>query len=138
MSYHHGLIEKVGPGSIGIGGVIGFKSATYKYKYNFNGGNNNYKDTYTNFIIGVRGTYHLTLLANKNNKFDPYGGVTVGFRIFDHNYGGPDLNPYNYNSVYPIAGLFVGAKYNFVPNFGVFAELGYDISLIRVGINFNF
>ncbi len=142
FSYDHGLINDVGPGTIGIGGVIGFKSASYKYNYYYsaNGINGNYKDTYTNFIIGVRGTYHLTLLKDKNNKFDPYGGVTLGFRIFDHHYDNPYYNSSldNYNSVYPIAGLFVGAKYNFVPNFGAFAELGYDISLVRVGINFNF
>ena len=140
VSYDHGIINNVGPGTIGIGGVFGFKSSTYKYSYytsNVNG-YRNYKDTYTNFIIGVRGTYHLTLLADKNNKFDPYGGITIGFRIFDHNYDGPVKDPYKYNSVYPIAGLFVGAKYNFVPNFGAFAELGYDISLFRVGVNFNF
>lgn len=142
--YDHGLINDVGPGTIGIGGIAGFKSATYKYNYNHfvNGTyvNGNYKDTYTNFIIGVRGTYHLTLLADKNNKFDPYGGVMFGMRFFNHNYNNPYYNETldNYNSVYPVAGLFIGAKYNFTENFGGFAELGYDISLLKAGLNFNF
>jgi len=34
--------------------------------------------------------------------------------------------------------LFVGAKYNFVENFGAFAELGYDISFFKIGLNLNF
>ena len=55
VSYDQGIIDNVGPGNIGIGGVIGFKTATYKYSYYYvNTGNLTYKDTYTNFIIGVR------------------------------------------------------------------------------------
>ena len=131
--YDHGIINNVGPGTIGIGGVIGFKSAWYKYS----GGE---RATWTNYFIGARGTYHLTILKDKNNKFDPYAGVTAGFRIYDYNdsYYGGRANPYGYNSVYPVFGFFVGAKYNFSKNFGAFAELGYDISFFRIGLNANF
>ena len=83
-----------------------------------------------------------TILSKKNNKFDPYGGVTVGLRIATYNdtyYSSNYYNdPYSYNSVYPIVGAFVGAKYNFEKNFGAFAELGYDISFLRAGICLNF
>ena len=128
LHYDHGTIAEVGPGTIGIGGIIGIKNRYYKY---YNG------DKYTDnsVIIGVRGTYHLTLLADKNNKFDPYGGVLLGARIRtrnDHYYDDKR------NNVYPTTGLFVGAKYNFVENFGAFAELGYDISFFKIGLNLNF
>lgn len=128
LHYDHGTIAEVGPGTIGIGGIIGIKNRYYKY-----GNGDKYTDN--SIIVGVRGTYHLTLLADKNNKFDPYGGVLLGARIRtrnDHYYDDKR------NNVYPTTGLFVGAKYNFVENFGAFAELGYDISFFKVGINLNF
>ncbi len=132
LSYDHGFFAEVGPGTIGIGGVLAYKSSTSKYL--------TYKSKYSSTIIGLRGTYHLTLLKDKNNKFDPYAGVTFGLRF--NNYKDPYSDYYNYsysyNRVNPVAGVFVGAHYNFVPNFGVHAELGYDISFFRVGVNFNF
>jgi hypothetical protein len=132
LSYDRGFFPEVGPGTIGIGAVIAHKSSTSKYL--------SYKSKYSSTIIGVRGTYHLTLLKDKNNKFDPYAGVTFGLRF--NNYKDPYYDYINYNYSYtrtnPVAGVFVGAHYNFVPNFGVHAELGYDISFFRVGVNFNF
>jgi len=144
VTYDQGVFENVGPGTIGIGGVVGFKNSYYRYNVdrdkNGNIINESYKDNYSNFIIGLRGTYHLTLLKDKNNKFDPYAGITVGVRIFNHKYNNPYYNNAfdNYNNVNPIAGAFIGAKYNFTKGFGAFAEVGYDISLLRIGLNFNF
>lgn len=136
VNYDQGIIGNVGPGTIGIGGLIGFKSSSYKYS------SSSYKATWTNIVVAARGTYHLTLLKDKNNKFDPYAGVTLGLRFNsykDSYYSslGYD-NPYSYGSVSPVAGVFVGAKYNFAPAFGVFSELGYDISFFRIGLCLNF
>ncbi|MBX3105300.1 MAG: hypothetical protein BWX95_01912 [Bacteroidetes bacterium ADurb.Bin141] len=128
LSYDHGFFENVGPGTIGIGGIIGIKNRYYKY-----GNGDKYTDN--SVIVGVRGTYHLTLLADKNNKFDPYGGVFLGVRIRNTNDRYWDET---HSYVNPTSGLFVGAKYNFVPNFGAFAEVGYDISFLKLGLNLNF
>ena len=76
LMYDQGIVNNVGPGTIGVGGILAIKAAHYNYN---TGG---YKATWTNYIIGVRGTYHLTILKNKNNKFDPYAGVTLGVRIY--------------------------------------------------------
>ncbi len=136
VMYDQGIINNVGPGTIGIGGIVGAKFASYKYS---SGG---YKATWANYIVAARGTYHLTILKDKNNKFDPYAGVTVGLRFNNYEDSYYDhfgyYNPNSYNSVYPVVGVFVGAKYNFSKNFGAFSELGYDISFFRIGINFNF
>ncbi len=135
IMYDHGFFPEVGPGTIGIGGIFAIKSSSQKI--------NGDKYGYSSYIVGVRGTYHLTLLKDKNNKFDPYGGVTFGLRFnsdeyykYYHDTYGTEY--YSYRNVNPIAGLFVGAHYNFVPNFGVFAEIGYDITFLRLGVNFNF
>lgn len=134
-TFDHGIVDHLGPGNLGIGGIIGVKSASTTYF-------SNYKATWRNIMIGVRGTWHLTLLADKNSKFDPYGGVTAGFRIntYSNSYYSNNqlVDPYDYNHVSPITGVFVGAKYNFSQHFGVFAEAGYDISLFRGGLSINF
>lgn len=137
VMFDHGIIADAGPGTVGIGGIIGMKNSRYDYPF---GG---YRATWTNIIIAARGTYHLTLLKDKNNKFDPYAGIVLGVRIndYDDTYyssGTSPVNPYSYGNVYFVRGLFIGAKYNFTPNFGAFTELGYDISLLRLGLNFNF
>ncbi|MBL7717680.1 MAG: hypothetical protein JNL72_02495 [Flavipsychrobacter sp.] len=135
--FDHGIVGNVGPGTIGVGGIIGMKNSYYNYSF---GG---YRATWRNYIVAARATYHLTLLKDKNNKFDPYAGIVLGVRISDYNdtyYTSSSslINPYSYNNVSLVRGVFVGAKYNFTKNFGAFAELGYDISLARIGLNFNF
>ena len=138
--YDHGFFPEVGPGTIGIGGIIGYKTASYNYS---SGG---YKAKWTHTIVAVRGTYHFTGLAEKNNKFDPYAGVMLGLRFnsysdtYDDYYYNLYGNHYysDYTTTNLVSGLFIGAKYNFAPAIGVFGELGYDISFARFGVNFNF
>lgn len=136
LIFDHGIKDGLGPGNLGIGGIIGYKSAKYEYSFG------DYTAKWTNIIVAVRATYHLTLLADKMPKFDPYGGVMAGVRIlnwsdtyYDAN---PLLNTYNYGSAYAATGLFVGAKYNFSSNFGAFAELGYDVAFLKLGLHLNF
>lgn len=137
LTFDHGVKDNLGPGNLGIGGVFSYKSSRYKYSFG------NYKATWRNIIVGVRGTYHLTMLVDKNNKFDPYAGVTAGLRftIYDDTYynSNPILNdPYNYNVAYPVVGAFIGAKYYFAKSLGAFAEAGYDISFFRAGLCLKF
>lgn len=135
LTYDHGFFPEVGPGTIGIGGIFAVKGSSQ------NVAGEKYKNS--SYIFGVRGTYHLTLLKDKNNKFDPYAGVTFGLRFnsdeyYDYYHDTYGTEYYSYANVNPVAGLFVGAHYNFVPNFGAFAEMGYDITFLRLGVNFNF
>ncbi len=135
LIYDQGIVGNAGPGTVGIGGMLAYKGASYKYA------NGKYKATWSNYILAVRGTYHLTILKDKNNKFDPYAGVMFGLRINSYRdtyYNNLGYNPYSYGSVTPVSGFFVGAKYNFAKNIGAFTELGYDISFFRIGLNFNF
>lgn len=126
-----GIIDKAGPGNIGAGGIVGFKWAYSTGK--------DFEARWMNYIIAARGTYHLTLV--KHSKFDPYGGVLVGIRIYDYKdpyFDNYKYNPNKYKRVYPVTGVFVGAKYNFTSFFAGFVEAGYDISLFRVGFNLCF
>lgn len=126
-------VVEVGPGVIGAGAIAGYKFAKYDYSTANSA-------TWHDIVVAARATYHLTLLKDLNNHFDPYGGVTIGgrYNIYDDTYyNSLGYNPYSYNDFGLIYGLFVGAKYNFSRWFGVFVELGYDITPVRFGINFN-
>ncbi len=140
LSVEHGIIDNVGPGVISVGGIVGFRRASYTYKEFFGEG---YKWSATDVFVGVRGIYHYQLSSNP--KLDTYGGLTVGVRISKYSYkwdeSYPDfLRSSSDSDTYTnaISGLFVGARYNFAENIGVFGEFGYDIALLKVGLSAKF
>lgn len=130
VTFDHGTIGNVGPGTIGFGGILGFVNSSHKH-------GNGQKQTWTDVIIAGRATYHLTILKDKNNKFDPYGGASVGVRIETSNGEYPG-SPGSYSDPYGYIAVFVGAKYNVKPNFGFFSELGNDVAFFKIGVHFNF
>ncbi len=122
-SFERGIWEVPGPGVVSLGAYAGFK--TYKY-------DNNDKWSYT--IIGVRGAYHYNGLEVDN--LDVYGGVIASYNILSY-----DDNVYNGYGSYgsrPSATAFVGGRWYFAENFGVFAEAGYGVAYLTVGISFRF
>lgn len=129
VNYEHGIIGDLGPGTLSIGGELGYQTSRYDY-------NNGYRARWTTISFAVRGIYHLTILKNKNNKFDPYGGIALGFYSVNYTNDYPGYYE-DYPSV-PFVAPFLGAKYNFTPGFGVWTELGYDIAILKFGVNFNF
>ena len=73
-----------------------------------------------------------------------YGGVLIGVRFQTYTY---DTNyPSNYyadyqilNQVaYPAYAVFVGARWYFIKNMGVFAEVGHGHSYLTGGLSFKF
>lgn len=129
LSLDHGLkkVEEI-QGTIGIGGIVGFQSATFRTTYT--------REHWNNFIIAPRGTYHAGFLNTQ--QFDLYGGIMIGVRIesytFSSTNGSVDLG--NYGGVYPTGGAFVGGAWYFVSTAGLFAEIGYDVSYIKIGFTF--
>lgn len=114
--------------NISVGGSVDF----FRYGYNSGG----YRWNYTFVYAGARGSYHLGEVLNiGDSKFDPYVGATLGFRYAgyndNYNYGYDYVSPYN-------SGLFLGAhlgsRYMFSPKVGAFAEVGYGVSALRLGI----
>lgn len=124
VHYDHGTIGNVGPGTIGFGGILGFQNSYTRH-------NSGDKQTYSNVIFGVRGSYHL--YVNQSPKFDPYAGLTLGARISSSSGYNAD-----YSDSHFYAAIFLGAKYNFSPTWGGFAELGNDVAIFRIGVHANF
>jgi len=122
----YGLTDK-----ISIGGLVAYSGSTYKFGFL----SSSYEWKYSYLIIGARGEYHF---LEPSNKFDAYGGLTLGYEIFSVTEPG---NLPNYFSGYSaksstlIYGFHVGGKYALSNSFGLFGELGYGISYVTVGVS---
>ena len=129
LAYDRGVVEGIGPGTIGIGGLIGYK----RYSYDFP--NTDDKATWTDLVLMARGTYHYNLTDNP--QLDTYGGISVGFRAnFYKNDVSPDRDRYNDDGLHLAYGLFAGARYYLTERFGAFGELGYDMSYLKLGLSY--
>lgn len=121
-SYEHGIWDIAGPGVISLGGYLGHK--TYKH-------GSQTKWNYT--IIGVRGAYHFNGLNVDN--LDVYGGAMLSYNIlsFESSVVASD----NYDSELG-ASIYVGGRWYFTEVFGAFAELGYGVANVNLGVAFRF
>ena len=117
--------------NISVGGFLdyaryGYKFGGYKWRYNF-------------IYFGARGSYHFgDLLQLANEKLDPYAGVSLGIRTasYSDNDGAGTFNsPYSSGV---ITGLHAGAHYYLNNNLGGFAEVGYGVAALRLGVTLKF
>ena len=51
-----GIVDNIGPGVISVGGLVGYKSYSWK--------SGTYKASWKNFIVAARGAYHYNILNN--------------------------------------------------------------------------
>lgn len=119
-----GLIE-----NISVGGFLDY--ARYSRKYM--GNQWDYKFIY----LGGRASYHLGILIQElglaENKFDPYAGLSVGIKTATYKDNGVS----NYQSPYSTGvflGIHAGTRYYLYERFGVFGEIGYGVSALRLGL----
>lgn len=127
-SFEYGVTDQ-----ISVGAQIDF----YTWGYNFGSG---YKYRYTFIPIALRGSYHVNELLNlDNDKVDLYGGVQLGYYISkysdDSGFSGIYNNSYGNKALF---GIHLGGKYYFKPNLGGFAELGYGVSTLKLGLALKF
>lgn len=126
LSYEQPWPKKLGPGFLGVGAYFGYKTEKYEYNYNRYGSGYYYERRYSYYTIAARADYHWDLLNSK--KAEVYGGILIGAYLNVYTYNDNDPN-YDYYSVSvnpfsPYISAFVGARYYFTDNIGVFAEVG--------------
>lgn len=124
VSYEVGVKDGIfDKGSLGIGGLIGYASSKYGYF--------GYEWKYTNIVFGVRGAIHYPLV----DKMDTYAGLMLGYNIASvtepSGASGVGYSAKGSNLILP---GFVGARYYFSNNFGVFGELGWGIAYLTLGV----
>lgn len=115
VSFEKGITDK-----ISIGGTAGYASSKYE-AYGF-------KSEYTYILIGARGSYHFY----NTDKIDAYGGAMLGYNVVSAKVTG--LGSAASASGLAYAG-FVGGRYLFTEKLAAFAELGYGVSLLKVGVS---
>ena len=131
-TYERGLWN-VGPGVISLGAYVGFKN----YKYN----DPEFAEKWNYTIVGIRGAYHYTGLNIDN--LDLYGGLMLSYNHVSYKFanltdgrGGLTDAP-SYGSDLFLT-PFVGARYYFFPGLSAFAELGYGVSDLNLGLAVKF
>lgn len=125
LGLQFGIHEK-----ISVGGIVGYSSSSYDYGYY---GNSDWKWTYTYIFIGARGEYHFVDVDVKD--LDLYGGLTIGYNIVNVSEPSGFSGSYTVGDSYLLYGFHAGARYMFSPKIGAFAELGYGIGYLTVGVN---
>lgn len=125
LSYEQAVADEIlEKGVIGIAGYVGYNS----YKYDYQGWGYNY----SNFILGAGGLFHYPLL----DKLDTYAGVMLGYNIASaKEFGTPVGWDYNATSGGFVFSGFVGARYYFTENIAAFAQLGYGIAYLTLGVS---
>ncbi|GAB2558689.1 hypothetical protein [Spirosoma areae] len=117
--------------NVSVGGSVDY----LRYGYNSGG----YKWNYTFVYVGGRVSYHLGEALNVgSDTFDPYIGATLGFRYAGYNdtYGYDNYsNPYN-SGLY--VGIHLGSRFMFSEKLGGFAEVGYGVSALKLGLTAKF
>jgi hypothetical protein len=126
IAYEQAIVDDVlEKGVIGIMGYLGYNS--YKYQY-LNWG---YK--YSNILVGAGGLFHYPLIDN----LDTYAGVLLGYNISSASEFGTSIIGWDYNASSGgfIFSGFVGARYYFSPKFAAFAQVGYGIAYLTLGVS---
>lgn len=125
LSYEYGFTK-----DISAGGIVDYVSASYGYI--------GYHYRFSSFFIGARGSYHFNTLFNINDqKWDIYGGASLGIRTFSWSDNVGSANPGGTYASGLFLGLHAGARYYFTPKVAAFTELGaLGSSNIRLGVTF--
>ncbi|UFH51907.1 hypothetical protein [Spirosoma sp. KNUC1025] len=118
-------VEVDAKNNFSVGGSIDY----YHYNYGY------YSGGYNFVYAGARGSYHFN---TKNSSFDPYIGATLGFRYagYKDSYGYSYYDGYysgGYNSGLYV-GIHLGSRFMFSPKVGAFAEVGYGVSALKLGL----
>lgn len=144
----------IGLGSYGLYGTGGFPlTASYEHGFtkNISAGvslgfiQRNYVDDwkYTYLIFSARGSYHFNdVLKISNPRVDVYGGAGLVYRHYKYKYMEQDTDAgytqYNASGSSMDIEFHAGARYLFSNHIGAYAELGYGISPLQLGLTFKF
>ena len=135
--YEKATSANVGPGVLGLGGLIAYNSLHadgHYYSYY------NYDYDWTYLILGFRGAYHWNTW-HEVPELDTYGGLMLSYNIetFHDNTNYPDgYVEYSSSGSHLGLSIYFGSRYYFSEKFGVVAELGYGIAVLNIGAQVKF
>ena len=115
-----------------FGGYFGYTSNKLTVHNDFFG---DYGWKYSYYILGARATYSINLFNNE--KTIPYGCVMLGYNVARSTYFGDDSFGNSYNAGtggFTYSGS-VGIRHMLKPKIGGYAELGYGIAYLTIGLS---
>lgn len=119
LSYEQGVTNR-----ISVGGYLAF--ATDKQSWGSAG-----QWKYTYILAAARGSYHLPV---NSEKFDPYGGVMLGYNVSSVKWDGSGSEPLSSSAGGLLLGVHIGSRYWLTDKLGAFAEIGYGAGVLNVGV----
>lgn len=133
-------VEYSATDAFAIGGYAGYYSRSYKLV--------GYRNRWSTYSFGVRGSYHATPLLNDlldaniaEEKWDIYGTVLLGYDVYSYTWGDNQLNIDDdiYSNGDFAFGTVLGTRYFFNPKFAAFAELGRGtFGVLTLGVSAKF
>ncbi len=94
----------------------------------------NYNVNHSGLSALLRGSFHFSV----GERFDPYVTASLGYHRarFEYSDTDPNVNFDGGLSIpIPFSGeILAGASYYFVPNFGIYGEVGFSRALLQLGI----
>lgn len=120
-SIEHGFADKISGGAY-LGFINRKFGASLKYSYK---------------VFGAKAAYHFNEALNINNdNIDTYGGAAIYYRSFSLRYQDHEDPAYDQKSTGGDVGIgvFAGGRYFFSRKAGAFAEIGYGISPLQLGV----
>ncbi|MES2690630.1 MAG: outer membrane beta-barrel protein [Bacteroidota bacterium] len=126
VSYEYGFHENISGGA-----YLGYSGADYEFA--------GYKWTYSYIIVGARGSWHFDFLDS--DKLDPYAGLLLGYNIASVSVekpAGATYTPPVATAGGVVIGGHLGMRYHFNEKLGAFAELGYGIAFLQLGVTAKF
>lgn len=137
LAYEHGITDLLGIGRIGVGGAVA--QSFYTSKSYYTNQNYEYKSSRSRTSLALRAAYHFDFGVEKMDVYAGVGGAIHVYSDTDRT-DNPFDTKYNKKSVSIGGGpsVYGGIRYLFTPNFGVYAEAGYDISVLNGGLVFKF
>ncbi|MBN2730679.1 MAG: hypothetical protein JXR53_15750 [Bacteroidales bacterium] len=133
VSYEKGVVDGLldGKATIGVGGYLGYSSNKWETSYM----TYSYGFKYSYVVLGARGVFHYQFI----DKLDTYAGLMLGYNVVGGKYFGDDIPGYT-PSASSTSGFgystFIGARYPITEKFTAFAELGYGVSALELGLSF--
>jgi hypothetical protein len=123
-SFEHGVTDKISAG-VNVGYIQRKYWHDWKYRY---------------FIFGVRGSYHFNEILNISEpKLDVYGGAGLLYRHYKFVYtDNGTTHDYKSSGGSVDINLHAGGRYTFNDHIGAYAEVGYGISPLQIGVAFIF
>lgn len=134
LQYEQGVWDAGEDGIISLGAYVGYKS--FGWKTETSGFNSSASWKYT--IVGLRSAYHYQGLDN--DDLDVYGGLMLAANLLNYTYTDSQGNRQgggNYGNSTGLT-LYLGGRYYFSPMAAGFAEIGYGISYLNLGLALRF